>query len=122
MHLCYRRFLSAKLALAAYSAAVLGLSAASAQAQATPQQSVGPVIPTFAQYFGYSVAVSDDVLVVGAPHRPSTTVPFLTPGGADVFRRDPATGAWVVEASLIDSDLHDADLQRSTGVVGAPGA
>lgn len=93
--------------------------AARAEGQATEQQELKPGTPGFSQYFGAAVAVSDDVLVVGAPHRPHATIPFMTPGGADVFRRDPSTGAWSVESVLQDSDFGDqADFGASVAVEG----
>jgi len=127
MRTVHRRLPTAKLATATYAAALLALSAASAGAQSTPQQTLKPALPSFAQYFGYSVAAGDDVMVVGAPHRPHPTLGFLTTGGADVFRRDPASGAWGVEASLLDGDYHDAEgfgyavaVDGDRLVVGAP--
>ncbi len=94
------------LAIAASAVAMLALPTEFAAAQATEQQSLKPSIASWSQYFGASVAVSDDYLVVGATLRASP-VPLVVPGGADVFRRDPLTGAWQTDASLLGASCVD---------------
>lgn len=113
--------------LAATAVALLALPTGIAAGQATEQQRIQPAVAGWSQYFGAAVAVSDDWLVVGAPHRPSA-VPFVTPGGADVFRRDPVSGAWQGNAVLLGSHCVDGSafgasvaVDGDVAVVGATG-
>ncbi|MEE8156231.1 MAG: FG-GAP repeat protein [Phycisphaerales bacterium] len=75
-------------------------------------------------FFGESVAVSDDILVIGAPF---TGDNGSASGSAYVFRFDPKTSAWIEEQKLLASDGAASDhLGRSVAVdghrivVGAP--
>jgi FG-GAP repeat len=57
--------------------------------------------------FGFSVAISGNLAVVGAPFR--ETAPGVFKGAAFVFVRNNA-GAWIQEAELQSSDAEDGDL------------
>lgn len=92
--------------------------------------------PHSGELFGYSVAISGDKLIVGAPGEQTGIYPQLyVPGGAFVFDRLPAppsvpgTGyQWVLNKRLINlnEDAHnsvagiDVDILGNMAVVGAP--
>jgi hypothetical protein len=72
--------------------------------------------------FGYSVAIDDDTVIVGAS---SDDVGDITPGSVYVFTRD-AGGSWSEQAKLTASDAADHDmfgnavsLDVDTAVIGA---
>ena len=79
-------------------------------------------------WFGYSVAVDGDTIVVGA-YQPSYQVDGVTierPGAAYVFTKDPLTGEWSAPIKLIASDGvaddwfgHSVAVDGDTIVVGA---
>ena len=71
--------------------------------------------------FGYSVALSGDTALIGAPA--STT----TDGAAYVFARNPSSGLWTQQAKLVSSDHKPGDqfgytvaLDGDTALIGAP--
>lgn len=74
------------------------------------------------RFFGYSLALEDDLAIVGTP------LPDQQQGAAYIFRRDPVTGSWVEEARLRASDgARGHAFGNAVGVVdgrvlvGAPG-
>lgn len=77
----------------------------------------------FSDYFGNSVSISDNLVIVGAPYHPDGP---STVGAAYVFRREGTE--WVQEAKLLASDAADDDffgrsvsISGQFAVVGAPG-
>jgi len=82
----------------------------------------------YSQHFGSAVALHGDVLVVGTPSSLQGTGP-LGGGSASVFRRNAATGAWVLEQEIWPPHAYASELfgtavaiQGDTVVVGAPRA
>jgi hypothetical protein len=85
-------------------------------------------------WFGWSVALSGDTIVVGAPNEQSAnaTAPFdeslNTAGAAYIFVRDPDNGAWSQQAFLKSSNATfqeqfgwAVDVDGDRAVIGAPG-
>ena len=73
-------------------------------------------------WFGYSLAIRDDVALIGAPRRNSAT------GVAYLFRHDPASGSWRQTAKLQPDELGQnarfgvsVALGDGRAMVGAPG-
>lgn len=58
-------------------------------------------------YFGWSVAVSESIAIVGASHDNDNST---SPGSAHIFERDDSTGHWNETAKLTTSDGFVADL------------
>jgi len=58
--------------------------------------------------FGWSVSVSGDLAVIGAPYT-CPTDPFCMFGSAYVYRYDPPSGDWIEEAELTASDAATND-------------
>lgn len=92
------------------------------------QQLVKPDIPLHAEYFGTSVAMAGDTLVVGAPSHDAMlfyAFPGTGSGAAYVFQR--TDGKWTQVAKLTSKTGADGDLfgfkvaiQGDTIMVGAP--
>jgi len=75
--------------------------------------------------FGWSVCVSGDVALIGAPYDPYVTGPV--PGSAYVFRYDSVSGTWNEEAKLEAAGLAPGDVlgysvsvSENLATVGAP--
>ena len=74
-----------------------------------------------ADMFGYSVALSGDTALIGAP------ASLTTDGAAYVFVRNPASGLWTEQAKLVSNDHKAGDqfgytvaLDGDTALIGAP--
>lgn len=94
----------------------------------TQQEMLKPSPPNRLEYFGTSLAISGDTVVVGAPSNDAlgvTTLPATSRGAAYVFVR--SGGAWRQQAKLVPKALHSDDffgievaIQGDTILVGAP--
>ncbi|MCH8164644.1 MAG: hypothetical protein IH889_03460 [Planctomycetes bacterium] len=80
--------------------------------------------------FGYSVAISGDVSLVGARAHDDACnkYPFCESGAAYVFRYDPQTSQWIEEQKLLASDAFSGDvfggavaIDGGVAVIGASG-
>ncbi len=76
--------------------------------------------------FGWSVAVDDDVILIGA--RDEQNDGLVESGSAYVFRYDPDTRGWSEEAKLTDPGVEEGDvlgfrvsISGDVALVGAPG-
>ena len=61
-------------------------------------------------FFGWSVAVSGDVALIGAHGHSDGCPAFCASGAAYVYRFDPASSQWVEEQKLLASDASSSDL------------
>jgi hypothetical protein len=89
------------------------------------EQRVNAPTPQVSEYFGRSLALVGDVLLIGAMST-FESASSTAPGSAYVFRHDDVSGAWNFEAQLFDDDrTHGAwfgisvAFDGTTAVVGA---
>ena len=84
----------------------------------TEEQKLTPSDAGVDQDFGWSVSVSGDVVLIGAPRNDHSSL--INPGAAYVFRFDSVSGVWTEEQKLTASDAAQSDeFGFSVGVDGS---
>lgn len=107
---------------------ICGVAPGAAFAQISPTGRLESPSPFARQAFGNAVSVSGDTLVVGAPGTAAGTPLREGVGAAHVYERDPSSGAWALQATLLGTDDMDEPprfgasvaIDGDTMVVGAP--